>query len=356
MEPSWHRPSLKNLAVLAVTISGTVAFKQWPQLMQGHAALGSSSFHRFFDAPQADSIRQCSRYYTNRSHFVGEGYRQAGWTQARWKEFGIPQTYINSHEVVLDYPEGSELTLLDLGAKSGVVLHEATLIEDLAATPGEGQLPFLPSFLAGTPAGNVTTQYVYANFGLQSDYDDLTRASISVEGKIVIAKTVFGSSLLERFNLSTSRVTQLRTAYQMKAAGLILYTDPQLDGNITEANGYRPFPHGPARPPSMIERGSAWAGRLTLSYSTYHRLVLVALATYIFCYLFGKIMFKSLITALPPGGQSVPALPISYADAIPILRALNGHGPLADSFGERWANGGLVASGVQYNVGPLPKI
>ncbi|KAF5857931.1 hypothetical protein ETB97_005121 [Aspergillus alliaceus] len=317
MEPFRHRPSLKCLAALAVTIPSAVGFQHSQQrhlTTQDYASLGLSPWQRLFDAPKADSIRQCSRYYTNNSHFASQGRRQAEWTQARWEEFGIPQTQLDPHEVEVDFPDGQELTLLDIGNKDKVVLHETSLIEDNIPGPGEDEPPFLPAILGGTPAGNVTAQYVYVNFGLPQDYEDLARVNISVRGKIIITKTVFGSSFLERFNVSVNRVVQMRAAFDMGAVGFIQYTDPQLDGNITEVNGYLPFPDGPARPPSMIERGSAGVG----------------------------------------DGHSIPAIPISYADAIPILRALNGHGPVADNLGDRWKGGGLEAYGVQYNVGPSP--
>ena len=51
---------------------------------------------------------------------------------------------------------------------------------------------------------------------------------------------------------------------------------------------------------------------------------------------------------------SIPSIPISYADALPILKALNGHGPNASSFGDRWDTGGLGYKGVKYNIGPTP--
>lgn len=50
----------------------------------------------------------------------------------------------------------------------------------------------------------------------------------------------------------------------------------------------------------------------------------------------------------------IPSLPISYADAVPILKALNGHGPVAKSLGDSWATGGLAYKGVEYSVGPTP--
>ena len=51
----------------------------------------------------------------------------------------------------------------------------------------------------------------------------------------------------------------------------------------------------------------------------------------------------------------IPSIPISYAEAVPLLKALNGHGPNASSFSSAWQTGGLRYKGVEYNVGPSPE-
>lgn len=52
---------------------------------------------------------------------------------------------------------------------------------------------------------------------------------------------------------------------------------------------------------------------------------------------------------------SIPSIPISYVDAIPILAALNGHGPSVKDLNENWEkNLGLKHKGIKYNVGPSP--
>lgn len=50
----------------------------------------------------------------------------------------------------------------------------------------------------------------------------------------------------------------------------------------------------------------------------------------------------------------IPSLPLSYAEAIPFLKALNGHGPKAEGFGHNWPGGRLDRHGVKYNIGPTP--
>ena len=51
---------------------------------------------------------------------------------------------------------------------------------------------------------------------------------------------------------------------------------------------------------------------------------------------------------------SIPSLPISYVDALPLLHALTGHGPNASSFNKYWQGGGLAYKNVTYNIGPSP--
>lgn len=50
----------------------------------------------------------------------------------------------------------------------------------------------------------------------------------------------------------------------------------------------------------------------------------------------------------------IPSMPLSYEDALPLLKALNHHGPAASSLGEHWEGGGLDYKGVEYSIGPSP--
>lgn len=65
---------------------------------------------------------------------------------------------------------------------------------------------------------------------------------------------------------------------------------------------------------------------------------------------------KPGVPRVDPHGSTpkIPSLPISYADALPLLKALNGHGPNASSFSSHWQGGGLDYKGVNYSIGPSP--
>lgn len=186
----------------------------------------------------------------------------------------------------------------------------------------------IPTFHGYSANGNVTAQYLFVNFGTFQDFEDLVKANISLEGKIAVAK--YGRVF---------RGLKVKRAQELGMIGVILYDDPQQDGEFIEENGYKPYPEGPARNPSAVQRGSvnflsilpgdpttpgypslAGAPREDPSYST----------------------------------PSIPSLPISYEEAIVLLKALNGHGPKASDFNKYWQGGRLESKGVEYNIGPSP--
>ncbi|GES63331.1 glutamate carboxypeptidase [Aspergillus terreus] len=275
------------------------------------------------DVPSPARARQWSQFYTNGSHLPGQGLLQAEWTRSKWVEFGIPEINIAPYDAFVPYPNGQRLALLDLNRTIDPVLYEASLVED-TNTPNAQR--FIPAFHGFSAKGNVTAQFVYVNYGLEEDFEALVRVGVNLQGKIAIVKSTHGSIQLKRLHRDIFRGQQVANAEKMGLAGLIEYCDPQDDGDITESNGYRPFPEGPARPPSMIQRGDV-----------------------------GRTEFPSDPNDNRAQSTGIPSIPISYAEAIPILRALNGHGPLADDLGEMWHGGGLSYKGVRYNIGPSPK-
>ena len=126
------------------------------------------------------------------------------------------------------------------------VSFEATLEEDvLEEDHTSGLADRVPTFHGYSASGNVTAQFVYANFGTVQDYQDLVDAKVDLEGKIAIVK--YGGIF---------RGLKVKRAQELGMVGVIIYDDPQSDGEITEENGYKPYPEGPARNPSAVQRGS----------------------------------------------------------------------------------------------------
>ncbi|KAM3556390.1 hypothetical protein MY1884_005075 [Beauveria asiatica] len=269
-------------------------------------------YQTLLSVPSAERAREWSAYYTNTSHFIGEGWDQARWTSAKWQDFGLPNVKIASYSADLPRPraENQRLTLLH-GDK---VLYKAPLVDNTNAS-------FPPAYFGLAADANITAGFVYCNFGSPEDFDEIARANISVVGKIGIMKLGNASPTLREQGLEIFRGFQATNAEKAGLVGLVLYTDPQNDGAITEANGYRPFPGGIARPLSAIERGGSG------NTDDYH---------------------EGLI-------PKIPCLPMSANDAVQLIKALNGIGPSARNIGGRWLGGALHVHGVGYHIGPSPE-
>jgi N-acetylated-alpha-linked acidic dipeptidase len=193
------------------------------------------------ETPNEDKARGWSEYYTAGPHLAGKNLSQALWTRERWEEFGV-KSEIVAYDVFINYPLGHRLALLD-GKK---VKYEASLEEDiLDDDPTTSLKDRIPTFHGYSASGNVTAQYVYVNFGTFHDFEDLRAANISLEGKIALTK--YGRIF---------RGLKVKRAQELGMVGVVMYSDPQEDGEVTEENGYKTYPEGPARNPSSVQRGS----------------------------------------------------------------------------------------------------
>lgn len=305
------------------------------------------------ETPKPEKAREWQQYYTAGPHLAGKNLSQAEWTRDRWEEFGVKSGIVD-YDVYLNYPLGHRLALLkrvgeektafadgreaelvpsrkDTANNQGAyeVKYECSLEEDaLPEDPTTGLDNRVPTFHGYSASGNVTAQYVYVNFGTYQDFEDLVQANVTLKGNIAIAK--YGRIF---------RGLKVKRAQDLGMVGIVLYTDPQSDGEVTEENGYETYPNGPARNPSSVQRGSTQflsflpGDPTTPGYPS-----------------------KPGVPRQDPhnGIPAIPSVPISYKDALPILRALNGHGPKAEDFNQYWQGGGLGYKGVEYNIGPSP--
>ncbi|KAH8196282.1 hypothetical protein TruAng_009563 [Truncatella angustata] len=273
-----------------------------------------------------EKASEWSKYYTSGPHLAGKNLSQAEWTRDRWNEWGIKSDVV-AYETYINYPVDHRLALL----KKDKVEFEATLEEAvLEEDPTSGLDDRIPVFHGYSASGNVTGQFVYVNYGTYQDFDDLVKANITLKGKIALAR--YGGIF---------RGLKVKRAQELGMVGTVIFTDPGDDGKITEENGYKAYPDGPARHPSSVQRGSvqflsvAPGDPTTPGYPS-----------------------KPGVPREPVEGKipSIPSLPISFAEAIPILKALNGHGPKSSDFNKYWTrNQGLEYKGVDYNIGPSPE-
>ena len=269
---------------------------------------------KFNAIPSPDSMREHMRLLSARPHHVGSPYdkQNAEWILAQFKSYGF-DAQIEQFDVLFPTPKERVVEMV------APIRFVATLAEPaLPDDPTSGQQKEqLPSYNAYSADGDVTGPLVYVNYGAPADYDALDRRGISVKGAIVIAR--YGQ---------TWRGIKPKVAAEHGAIGCLIYSDPRNDGYA----GGSVFPTGPMRPSAGVQRGSVadmplYPGDpLTPGVGATKGAKRLALSD-------AKTITK------------IPVLPISYADAQPLLAALGG--PVVD---DAW-RGGLP---ITYRFGPGP--
>ena len=269
---------------------------------------------KFRAVPSPDSLRSYMRRLSARPHHVGSPYDQdnAEWILARFKSFGL-DAHIETFDVL--FPTPLERVVELVGPTRFVAqLREPPVPGDPTSAQQREQLP---TYNAYSIDGDVTAPLVYVNYGVPADYERLERLGISVQGAIVIVR--YGASW---------RGIKPKVAAEHGAVGCLIFSDPKDDG-YTQGDTY---PRGPWRPRDGVQRGSV----MQMEVYPGDPLTPGVGATK---------DAKRLPIAQAPTLTKIPVLPISYADAQPLLAALGG--PVAP---EEW-RGGL---GITYHVGPGP--
>lgn len=261
-----------------------------------------------------DNLHDWLKHMSARPHHVGSPYGKevAEFMLAKFKEWGF-DAQIEEFHVLFPTPKTQSLRMLE-PEKFTAKLEEARLAEDSTSGQKKEQLP---AYNAYSIDGDVTGELVYVNYGLPSDYEELERRGIDVKGKIAIAR--YGASW---------RGIKPKVAAEKGAIGCIIYSDPKDDGYFRGDV----YPEGAYKNEFGAQRGS--------------------------------VADMPLFTGDPltPGGPStkdakridledaktltaIPVLPISYSDALPLLRAMGG--PVAP---EEWRG----ALPITYHLGPGP--
>lgn len=259
--------------------------------------------------PDPERMRANMKLLAARPHHVGSPYdkQNAEWLLAQYKQWGW-DAHIETFDVLFPTPKTRLLEMGSFRAK----LEEPAVAEDPTSNQKDEQLP---SYNAYSPDGDVTAPLIYVNYGVVEDYEQLARYGISVKGAIVLAR--YGHSW---------RGIKPKLAAEHGAIGCIIYSDPADDGYAEEAV----FPNGPMRPPDGVQRGSVLDAPLYPGDPLTPGVGATKDA-------------KRLKREDAASIAKIPTLPISYADAQPLLAALQG--PVAP---DNW-HGALPLT---YRIGP----
>lgn len=242
--------------------------------------------------PDSARLRQYVDFMAGEPHNAGSPRSKAvaEYILGMFQQWGLA-AHIEEFEALMPYPTVRKVEVL------GPKPFEAKLKEPaIPQDPNSGDANQLPTYNAYGASGDVTGEVVYVNFGVPEDYEWLVKQGIDVKGKVVIAR--YGKSW---------RGIKVKVAAEHGALACLIYSDPHEDGYFEEDV----YPKGPMRPSEGVQRGSVidmplypgdplspgWASekgskRLPMSEA------------------------KSLM--------KIPVLPLSYADAQPILEQLTG--------------------------------
>ncbi|HEV2705830.1 MAG TPA: PA domain-containing protein, partial [Pyrinomonadaceae bacterium] len=284
--------------VLALALSSSLA-AQSAQTADERPLLGFSrervaaqrALEARFDAMlKRENLREWMRRMSARPHHVGSAYgkENAEFMAAQFRAWGY-ETEIERFDVLLPVPK---TRLLEMVApeRFSARLVEPPLKEDSTSGQTDEQLPIYNAYSVD---GDVTGQLVYVNYGVPRDYEALAERGIDVRGKIVIAR--YGGSW---------RGIKPKVAAERGAVGCIIYSDPRDDGYY-QGDVY---PRGAWRNEWGAQRGSVADMPLYPGDPLTPGVGATKDA-------------RRLDRESAPTLTKIPVLPVSYSDALPLLKA-----------------------------------
>ena len=265
------------------------------------AALDPADLRAWLKTLSAEPNHVGSPHDKANAEYVRDLFRQWGW-DAHIEEFEVLYPTLKQHSLELVAPE-----------RFTASLTEPPVPGDATSTRTDG----LPPYNEYGADGDVTGELIYLNYGMPEDYRALARRGIDARGKIVIAR--YGKGW---------RGLKPKLAQEHGAIACLIYSDPRDDG-YAEGDIY---PKGGWRPPAGVQRGSVLdmavypGDPLTPGVGATKEAKRLALSE-------ARTILK------------IPVMPISYADAQPLLAALAG--PVAPA---TWRG----ALPITYHLGPGP--
>ncbi len=309
---------LAALLLLCALVAAQTAPPAGVKALTGFNAEGASRQReleaRFDSLLKKENLREWMKRMSARPHHVGSAHDRdnAEFMAGLFRSWGY-DAQIESFDVLFPTPK-TRLLELTAPARHAARLVEPALKEDATSGQASEQLPVYNAYSID---GDATGQLVYVNYGVPRDYEELERRGIDVKGKIVLAR--YGGSW---------RGIKPKVAAERGAVGCLIYSDPRDDGYF-QGDVY---PQGSWRNEWGAQRGSV-ADMPVFPGDPLTPFV-------------GAVKgAKRLDLKDAPTLTKIPVMPISYGDALPLLRALGG--PVAPA---SWRG----ALPLTYHLGPGP--
>ena len=137
----------------------------------------------------SESIRSYLKFLTAEPH-IAAGPRDrvlTDWIRDKWTEFGLDTVSLDTYNFLLSFPDSDRPNKVHLLDADDVVQFTSKHKEDVLR-PEDEHKNFIDAFIAFAPAGDVTGELVYVNFGRLEDIQKLRSLGVSLEGKIAISR------------------------------------------------------------------------------------------------------------------------------------------------------------------------
>ena len=247
-----------------------------------------------FDADlKPENLREWMKRLSARPHHLGSPYNKqnADFIAGLFRSWGY-DTKLEEFHVLFPTPRTRIVEITSPGG-TPLRLGEPPVVGDVSTAQQAEQLP---SYNAYSIDGDVTGPVVYVNYGVPADYDELRKRGVDVKGKIVLAR--YGGSW---------RGIKPKLAAENGAVGCLIYSDPRNDGYF-QGDVY---PKGAWRNENGVQRGSVMDMPLHPGDPLTKGIGATKDAPRV---------DRSKAETL----TKIPVLPMSYADALPILQKLDG--------------------------------
>ncbi|MGA7616262.1 MAG: M28 family metallopeptidase [Thermoanaerobaculia bacterium] len=307
--------TLAALSTLALVLPLFAADSEpMPGFLGNHAAAQRQLESKFDSSLDAKDLDAWMKRLSAKPHHAGSPYgkEDADFIASLFRSWGY-DTAIEEFQVLFPTPK-ERLVEVVSPERFTAKLDEPPVRDDASSLVREDMLPPYNAYSAD---GDVTADVVYVNYGIPADYEKLAEMGIDVKGKIVVAR--YGGSW---------RGIKPKVAAEHGALGCIIYSDPRDDGYF-EGDVY---PKGSWRNENGVQRGSVEDMPLYPGDPLTPGVGATPDA-------------KRLALKDTPVLTKIPVLPISYSDALGILRQMDG--PVAP---ESWRG----ALPITYHVGPGP--
>jgi len=288
-----------SLLALSLTASA-----QTPQVFGYHDFTQQAKWDAaFLQVPDAKLAGEHLKTLTAAPHWASsqQDYVTAVYVADKFKAAGL-ETQIVPYKVLLNKPVNIVIEAFSADGKKLMTGPSVEHVdpEKYGGDPFQDNPDIFPAFNGSSPSGDVTGEVVYANYGNLADFKKLASMGVNVKDKIVLVR--YGSNF---------RGVKVYLAQQYGAKGVLIYSDPADDGYFRGDI----YPKGPFRPSSGVQRGSV---QFLPIYPGDPQTPGIASTPDL------PDSKRIPLNELKGNQPSIPANPLSYKDAAPILKCLDG--------------------------------